>query len=65
MAVRRSQANPPECRQLATVLASVKDKAAPAAMRPSLTCAARDGCLTGDRVGGMIRDPIDQRDDER
>jgi hypothetical protein len=30
-----------------------------------LTCAARDGCTVGDRVGGMIRDPIDQRDDDR
>jgi hypothetical protein len=32
---------------------------------PPLTFAARDGRLTGDRVGGMIRDPIDQRDDGR
>ncbi|MCP1999604.1 hypothetical protein J2S34_002052 [Nitrobacter winogradskyi] len=63
--VRRSQANPPDCRQPATVLALVKDKAAPAAMRSPLTCAARDGRLTGDRVGGMIRDPIDQRDNGR
>lgn len=51
--------------QLAIVLASVKDKAAPAAMRPPLTCAARDGRAVSDRVGGMIRDPIDQRDDGR
>jgi hypothetical protein len=50
--------------QPATVLASVKGKAAPA-MRPPLTFAARDGRLTGDRVGGMIRDSIDQRDDGR
>jgi len=61
----RSARGPPSMRhQPATVLASVKGKAAPA-VRPPLTCAARDGRLTGDRVGGMIRDPIDQRDDDK
>ena len=30
-----------------------------------LTCAARDSRAVGDRVEGMIRDPTDQRDDDR
>lgn len=54
----------PERYQPATVLASVKGKAAPAAMRPPLTFTVRDGRPTGDRVGGMIRDPTDQRDED-
>jgi hypothetical protein len=56
-----SRGQPPDRRQLAAVLASVKDKPSAALKAPSLTAAARDGDGNMRSGGRMLAARVEQK----